>query len=162
MECSARTNLNIREIFKTFLFLSKIVIPGIEIISSSRRTSKDDTFINCNGKTSIQDEKSSNFPRCDSIILTSSNRKLPSPRNRWGSLKSSSSSNTSTCQTGSPLRRNVSAYGRPTKLNKIGETDGRKDRVTKLRIEPNPGNKMNGIHHEELEVHIEQVSHCIY
>ena len=160
VECSARTNENIRDVFKTFLFLSKIA-PNISGSSktSSRRTSEEEAKLNLHNHS--MNETTPTFPRSDEIILTSSYQKSPFNRSRWGSLKSRSNSPNLVSSPGaSPLRRNMSAYGRPGQFSKRGENEEPKDLVRKNnRLRPNSGNKTNGV--GTLEVHFEKV-YCIF
>ena len=161
VECSARTNYNIREVFKTFLFLSKIA-PNVSSRSSSRRTSDEESKLSRNGNGCLQNDKTVNFPRSDEIILTSPHQNSPTSRSRWGgSLKTrpSSSNTNSSIQKSSPLRRNMSAYGRPGKFgqNKDGE-EVRDVQMAGSRRKTKSGNKMNGI--EPLNIHFEQVNIC--
>ena len=156
VECSARTNENIRDVFKTFLFLSKIT-PNISGSSktSSRRTSEEEAKLNLHNHS--MNETTPTFPRSDEIILTSSHQNSPFRRSRWGSLKSRSNSPNLMSSPGvSPLRRNMSAYGRPGQFSKRGENEEPKDLVRKNnRLRPNSGNKSNGV--GTLEVHFEKV-----
>ena len=156
VECSARTNENIKDVFKTFLFLSKIA-PNLSGSSrtSSRRTSDEEAKLNLHNHS--MNETAPTFPRSDEIILTSSYQKPPSCRSRWGSLKSRSNSpNLMSSPGASPLRRNMSAYGRPGQFSKRGENGEPKDLVkTNNRMRPNSANKTNGV--GTLEVHFEKV-----
>ena len=156
VECSARTNENIRDVFKTFLFLSKIA-PNISgsSRSSSRRTSDDEAKLNLHNHS--MNETAPTFPRSDEIILTSSYQKSPSCRSRWGSLKSRSNSpNIMSSPGASPLRRNMSAYGRTGQFSKRGQNGEPIDLVRKNnRLRRNSGNKTNGV--GTLEVHFEKV-----
>ena len=82
--------------------------------NSSRRTSDEEAKLNGligNGHN-VPGEKPFNFPRSDEIILTSPQQNT-TRHSRWGSLKGRSSSPTiNSSPKESPLRRNVSAYGR--------------------------------------------------
>ena len=144
--------------FKTFLFLSKIA-PNVTSRSSSRRTSDEDSKLAGNGNGCLQNDKCINFPRSDEIILTSPHNQSPTQRSRWGSLKGRPSS-ASTSQKPSPLRRNLSAYGRPGKFGQKKEVEEPSDReVVGNRRKVKSGNRMNGL--EPLDIHFEQVrNHC--
>ena len=161
VECSARTNHNIREVFKTFLFLSKIAPNVSSSRTSSRRTSDEEAKLNGlsgNGHNG-SGEKQFNFPRSDEIILTSSQQHTTTSRlSRWGSLKDRSSSpaiNSSPKE--SPLRRNVSAYGRSGRFSRKAENENPNEaQVSRTRKKIHSGSKGNGI--DPLEIHFEQVS----
>lgn len=149
LECSARTTHNIKEVFKTFLFLSKITTGVNESTSSSRRASR------LNNTLTSQDTTISDLTLCKSS---------PSRNPRWGSMKSPSSSPNS--QKRSLLRRRSTISmqihksllcRRSTMLNIIGENDEQNDRETKIRSDSNPRNKVNGIDCNPLKVPNEQV-----
>ena len=160
VECSARTNYNIREVFKAFLFLSKIA-PNVNTSrSSSRRTSDEDSKLSGNGKGGF--DKNFNFPRSDEIILTSPHNSSPILRGRYGSLKGrpSSTSTNSLSQKASPLRRNLSAYGRtgsrPGMYNQKNDGEFTQEgQIAGNRRKFRSGNKLKDL--EPLDIHFEQV-----
>ena len=160
VECSARTNTNIKEVFKTFLFLSKIASNvSVDSRISSRRTSDEETKDNGNNIN----EKNI-FPRSDEIILTSANISIPSQqlRSRWGSLKHRPSPpQLDASLKGSPLRRNVSAYGRTGRFNgrKVEFEDQQNDDKLngRRRVKSSQSVNKGNVKIDPLQIHLEQV-----